>query len=90
MADKTAVEWTDTAWNPVINGNMTGSIVSMIFPDSLSRLSKSCARAGTRCGRRRCAKALAAQMAPRRHRAEADARNLAVLWHTVALAILDP
>jgi hypothetical protein len=36
------------------------------------------------------AKALAAEMAPRRHRAEADARHLAVLWHIVALGTLEP
>jgi hypothetical protein len=36
------------------------------------------------------AKALAAEMAPRRHRAEADARHLAVLWRIVALGTLEP
>ena len=34
------------------------------------------------------AKGLAIEMAPRRHRAEADARHLAVLWHIAALGTL--
>ena len=36
------------------------------------------------------AKVDAARLAPRRHRAEADARNLAVLWNTVAQGKLAP
>lgn len=36
------------------------------------------------------AKSLAAEMAPRRHRAEADARHLALLWNIVALGTLEP
>jgi hypothetical protein len=36
------------------------------------------------------ARALAAELAPRRHRAEADARNLAVLWNIVARGTLEP
>jgi hypothetical protein len=36
------------------------------------------------------AERLAIEMAPRRHRAEADARHLAVLWHIVALGTLKP
>lgn len=36
------------------------------------------------------AKALATEMAPRRHRAEADARHLALLWSIVTLRILEP
>jgi hypothetical protein len=36
------------------------------------------------------AERLAIEIAPRRHRAEADARHLAVLWHIVALGILEP
>jgi len=37
-----------------------------------------------------CAKALATEMAPRRHRAEADARHLALLWNIVVLGTLEP
>jgi len=36
------------------------------------------------------AKALAAELAPRRHRAEADARHLAVFWNIVARGTLAP
>lgn len=36
------------------------------------------------------AKTLAAETAPRRHRAEADARHSAVFWHIVALGTLEP
>jgi len=36
------------------------------------------------------AKALATKMAPRRHRAEADARHLALLWNIVAMGNLEP
>lgn len=36
------------------------------------------------------ARVLAAEMAPRRHRAEADARHLAVLWNIVARETLTP
>jgi hypothetical protein len=36
------------------------------------------------------AKALATEMAPRRHRAEADARHLAVLWNIIARETLAP
>jgi hypothetical protein len=36
------------------------------------------------------AEALATETAPRRHRAEADARHLALIWHIVALGNLEP
>jgi hypothetical protein len=36
------------------------------------------------------AERLAIEIAPRRHRAEADARHLAALWHIVALGTLEP